>query len=669
MFKNVLDVNPLLFIHMGDMHYEDSSTLDVDERLESYDKVMGSPSQRLLYMRTIFSYIWDDHDWLGNNEDSDNNEEAASVAKQGYTLGIPHYDLGSSSTDEANAAKYQAFTIGTVRFIISDLRSESIKSSEYYSGKIYSREQKEWLFNELSQAENYDFVVWVTPRPWTGPAEIGSDSWAGFASERDELSAHIASVIGDGPQNLLVISGDNHMVAYDDGSSTDFSGQEDSPAGFPLLHSGPMTNYGGLKEMILPNTEYFTDGCMAYSNEINHQFSTIDFSFPTNVNQLGCMRLRSYSEDASNVIFEQELCGEIMKYGTPEQDTCTMKKLSWPTTSLFIFAAGLILISFIWMLWFLGVQLAFSYSGLAILFYLLTIGAAFAGAYSFHIKGVDMFVVSIFVAIQTTLGCLFVWMSILEHRSINNSKTKKQDQTIDEDDSIEIMEDGHEVAGDVGEVKKDDKDEAQVEKVNAEAKAQGEKRDKAMTQDDAVFPLVHLISKSDVKQISDHTSEIMKDLESTSGSKVSPPSATKGVRKRNKSANSDSIISDGNTPTPLSNSGGEEVVDKTDDASERALLFGEERSLERNSSFGLASIISFPDVKDMTESMSAAYTRSKQALAAATTSTFVASTPPKKIVEEEYLEDEEERTVEGEGIEVTSPSYRTLKTSPTLISL
>ena len=172
-------------------------------------------------------------DCAGNNQDSDDTE-GAKIAKQAYTLGFPHYELGSSSSNEAEAAKYQAFTVGTVRFIITDLRSESVKSSEYYAGKVYSKEQQEWLFDELSQADNYDFVVWVTTRPWTNAEKVGSDSWGGFVLDRDELSAHIASTIGAGPQNLFVLSGDNHMVAFDDGSSTDYSNQGDYPGGFPL---------------------------------------------------------------------------------------------------------------------------------------------------------------------------------------------------------------------------------------------------------------------------------------------------------------------------------------------------------------------------------------------------------------------------------------------------
>ncbi|KAL3780884.1 hypothetical protein ACHAW5_001351 [Stephanodiscus triporus] len=187
--------------------------------------------------------MWDDHDWLGDNQDS-KDKGAAAVAKQSYTLGIPHYALGSSLLDETHSAKYQAFTIGTVRFIMTDLRSESVRSTELYSGKMYSQQQKEWFFNKLSQAAEFDYVVWVSTRPWTDSVEVGLDSWGGFVSDCDELSSHIAATIETGPRNLLVLSGDNHMVAFNDGSNTDFSGQDDFPGGFPLLHSGPTSNYG-----------------------------------------------------------------------------------------------------------------------------------------------------------------------------------------------------------------------------------------------------------------------------------------------------------------------------------------------------------------------------------------------------------------------------------------
>lgn len=442
-FSDVLSLNPLMFIHMGDLHYEDLNTLDIDERLGAYDKVMGSPSQRLLYMRTIFSYMWDDHDWLGNNQDSE-DFAAATVAKLAYNLGIPNYPLGSSSAPAADAAKYQAFTIGTVRFIVTDLRSESFRSTEYYPGRVYSTEQKEWLFNELAQAANYDFVVWVTTRSWTEPVKIGSDSWGGFVSDRDELSAYIAATVGAGPRNLLVLSGDNHMVAFDDGSSTDFSGQDVNPGGFPLLHSGPLANYGsGATDFFKPEKYYFTDGCMAYSSEVNHQFSTVDFSFPSDVNQLGCMRIRSYSGDASNIIFEKELCGEVMKYGAPGQETCTIKRMTVPTWSIFTAAAGLVVLGGILSLWKLGRQritLALSFFGLGVLYYVLTVGAAIAGALCFGTLGVNMFAVSIWVLAEAFVGSFFVIMAINEHCSSTSHDTKIAEKgTFDEESAVKAI--------------------------------------------------------------------------------------------------------------------------------------------------------------------------------------------------------------------------------------
>lgn len=437
MFASVLDLNPVLFIHMGDFHYEDLDTLDIDERLEAYDKVMGSDSQRLLYMRTILAYMWDDHDWLGNNQDS-TNEEASNVAKQSYSLGIPHYQLGAiqSGTSDADvtAPKYQAFTIGTVRFVISDLRSESFKSTQDFAGQIYSAAQKEWLYNEFAQADNYDFVVWVTSRPWTDPDEIGSDSWGGFVNDRDDLSSYIASTVGAGPKNLLVLSGDNHMVAFDDGSSTDYSNQTEFPGGFPLLHSGPLTNFGsGIKDFVHPQENYFTDGCHAINSEVNHQFSTVEFTFPTQemeaAGMQSCIELKSYAENSGNVIFQTKLCGEIMRVGTPDQDVCTLPRLSKRTEIIFIASLCVIGLNLFIALWVLGLKrclLAISYFGLGIIFFCATVAAAMAGALCFGTLGVNVFAVSIFTLLQSIVGSFFIGMAMYQHNTCQSENLQKE---------------------------------------------------------------------------------------------------------------------------------------------------------------------------------------------------------------------------------------------------
>ena len=57
-YTEALDLDPMLFVHTGDLHYEDLSNVSIDRRLEAFDKVFGSPTQRLLFRRSIFTYTW-----------------------------------------------------------------------------------------------------------------------------------------------------------------------------------------------------------------------------------------------------------------------------------------------------------------------------------------------------------------------------------------------------------------------------------------------------------------------------------------------------------------------------------------------------------------------------------------------------------------------------------
>ena len=155
---------------------------------------------------------------------------------------------------------------------------------------------------------------------------------------------------------------------------------------------------------------------MAYNSELNYQFSTVDFTFPGD--EEGCIRIRSYSKDTSNVIFEKVMCGEIMRYGTPEQDTCTLKKMSDPVQYIFIAAAGLIVLSGFLALWFLGWKgcyRALTYFGISVVYYLFTIAAAIAGAFCFGTLGVNMLALSSFILAQSFVGSLFVGKAVFEH--------------------------------------------------------------------------------------------------------------------------------------------------------------------------------------------------------------------------------------------------------------
>jgi len=323
-FSHVQEMNPLLFLHLGDFHYLDIDSTNVETRIEAMDQVLSSPSQQALFQSTSLSIMWDDHDYLGN--DSQGYEEGREAALTSYTLGFPHYmplpasQLNTTTADMA-VPPYHAFTIATVRFIISDLRSESTAES------IYSEQQKEWLYEELRNSTQYDFVVWVSTKPWIGPVKPEDDSWSGQSQDRAELSDFISREVTK--QNLLAISADAHMVAFDNGSNTYYGTDNSSTSSFPLLQSGPLDRLGSTKG------GPFSDGCYTVKYERNHQFSTLDFEFDEEGE--ACIQVTSYriSGTSRNVILSKRLCGEI--FGSSENEgsgSCESPTLSTGSIAL-----------------------------------------------------------------------------------------------------------------------------------------------------------------------------------------------------------------------------------------------------------------------------------------------------------------------------------------------
>jgi hypothetical protein len=104
-------------------------------------------------------------------------------------------------------------------------------------------DQRDWLLDELVEsAATHDPVIWVNPVPWVDEPEEGGDSWSGYADERAILADHIAS---NGIENLVMVSGDAHMVAIDDGTHTNVSSTPGP--GFPLIHVAALDRPGSTK--------------------------------------------------------------------------------------------------------------------------------------------------------------------------------------------------------------------------------------------------------------------------------------------------------------------------------------------------------------------------------------------------------------------------------------
>jgi len=161
---------------------------------------------------------------------------------------VPHYP---TAFRDSLAPVTQAFDTGRIRFILSDLRSQKVRPTydaadpckRLTAGSVFGSEAHlDWFFGQLSDAKTKGQVVaWVSGIPWInapgGPNyECGEDDdWGGYPEER----ARIGTFIRDNGIPLFMVSGDAHMVAFDDGSNAD--------GGFPVFHAAPLDRRGSYK--------------------------------------------------------------------------------------------------------------------------------------------------------------------------------------------------------------------------------------------------------------------------------------------------------------------------------------------------------------------------------------------------------------------------------------
>ncbi|MGH8875955.1 MAG: hypothetical protein ACRD0P_01200, partial [Stackebrandtia sp.] len=95
-FTTIRDLDPLMFFHMGDMHYYNIGSgghvpdHDVDTYRGAIDDVFAQPNQAALYRDVAIQYVWDDHDFGPNDSDttSPGRENVCKVFRER----VPHYE-------------------------------------------------------------------------------------------------------------------------------------------------------------------------------------------------------------------------------------------------------------------------------------------------------------------------------------------------------------------------------------------------------------------------------------------------------------------------------------------------------------------------------------------------------------------------------------------------
>ncbi|MCI0743796.1 MAG: alkaline phosphatase D family protein, partial [Verrucomicrobia subdivision 3 bacterium] len=275
-FDSIRENKPLFYMNVGDFHYQNLTNSLVDKFREAYDLVLTSPQQSDLYRSTAFFYMWDDHDYGGNNS----NRRATShrAARVAYHEYAPHYPLAEPIGEKPI---YQTFSVGRAKFIVTDLRSErdDPRKRDDAEKTMMGAQQKAWFKNELLSArDKYPLIFWVSSVPWLGirgsnyyrvPTNYygfvhhtnfpgvaptnrpgrsrrapgaDEDHWSAFATERREICDFVVS---NDIKGLTILHGDAHMFGADDGSNGDFS----TSGGFrvPVLCGGPLDQDPSIK--------------------------------------------------------------------------------------------------------------------------------------------------------------------------------------------------------------------------------------------------------------------------------------------------------------------------------------------------------------------------------------------------------------------------------------
>ncbi len=238
-FDAIRREDPDLYLVLGDMFYADIAEDDIDLFRDEYDLALTRAAQQALHLQAPTAYMWDDHDYGPNNSGADSPSRDAAWAS--YRENVPHGPLPGGA---AAGPIQQAFTIGRARVVMMDLRSvrSPAAAPDGPAKSMLGPGQRRWVEAQMRRARAAGrLLVLVSSVPWISAPSPGADDWAGYADERARLSRMIART----GVSAVILAGDAHQVALDDGMNSDYSGT--GRAAVPLLHGAALDRHGELK--------------------------------------------------------------------------------------------------------------------------------------------------------------------------------------------------------------------------------------------------------------------------------------------------------------------------------------------------------------------------------------------------------------------------------------
>jgi hypothetical protein len=226
-WSKIAGFNPLMVFHLGDAGYTNYTGTDLPTRRDHTRMQWLRTNCKNAVRNVPINLLWGDHDFHADDTDWDAEltptySQAGATTLAVYKEVLPHYSLWNSN------AIGHSFRIAKVKFIAPDWFRQRRFADEAYLGSNQAHvffNQLQAVFDEVddSVANGDRMIVLLVSPSWGGP-ESGYDTYAARgAAEQQALCDYIrAALLGTGI-GLLLLTGDTHTYAADDGSYSDFS--------------------------------------------------------------------------------------------------------------------------------------------------------------------------------------------------------------------------------------------------------------------------------------------------------------------------------------------------------------------------------------------------------------------------------------------------------------
>jgi len=205
-FADIDGVAPAFVLMLGDNVYADGFGEDEEVYRRRYDSVWGGAQFSELFAHRPAFMIWDDHE-LVDNYWNGKNPSVHAFARSLYD----EYQGSHNPDPLVEGALYYTFEAADIGFFVLDTRSHRSRNSDPDGPdkSMLGGEQKQRLLAWLA-ANEYRVHVILSSVLISDFSTTGTDSWAGFANEREEILAAIAA---EETNHVIAISGDQHWSA------------------------------------------------------------------------------------------------------------------------------------------------------------------------------------------------------------------------------------------------------------------------------------------------------------------------------------------------------------------------------------------------------------------------------------------------------------------------